>query len=67
MHPRAWTNTPEGRAAIGGVGPATKAAVRAALGLADGTCLVPIAEETPDAPAADPVREEAPAWTPSTT
>lgn len=48
VHPRTWTNTPEGRAAIGGIGPATKAAVRAVLGLEEGQCLVPVAEESPD-------------------
>lgn len=68
-HPRTWTNTAEGSTAIGGIGPATKAAVRAALGLEDGRCLVPVAEESPNVEArpwqritatigADPAREE---------
>ena len=68
-HPRTWTNTPEGATAIGGIGPATKAAVRATLGLEAGQCLVPVAEEPPDVEtrpwrsiadtvSADPAREE---------
>lgn len=53
-HPRTWTNTPEGRAALGGIGPKRKALVRGALGLADGDCLMPVHEDPPDAPSEDP-------------
>jgi ERCC4-type nuclease len=80
MAPTAWTNSPEGRAAVGGIGPKRKALVRAALGLAENEVLrpiteadaftdaVPVAAPSRDAPhiSADPAREEAPSWTPST-
>lgn len=52
MRPDAWTNTPEGRTAIGGIGPQRKAVVRAALGLEEGSCLVPVREDPP-APSTD--------------
>lgn len=57
LAPGAWSNSAEGRAALGGVGPARKALVRGALGLEAGYCLQVIREEAPDDAAPAPSKD----------
>lgn len=60
-HRQTWSNTAEGRTALAGIGPRTKQAVRNALGLEPGYCLVPIAEEPPDLPPGQNIERPLPA------